>query len=180
MKMDFVKRREAFINKTPIQNNLFHFSHRCHDLGETKLVFTGNVSCFPKDYFSHQIQIIVSYKWNLILQNWERFVLLTSLYSKCSFLFYTVLTGWENLKDLHKLFFSKIYNFTIWVISFKGIFRGVWDDFGEKKTWVFSSTWLLTKTYPRFPKIVTIRDMQEKLCCNCFYFQNSIRFRIQG
>ena len=69
-----------------------------------------------------------------------------------------------------QVIFAEIYNFIIWVISFKGRFRGAWDDFGENKTWVLWGTCPVAKTFPIFHTAITIRDMQEKLCCGCFYF----------
>ena len=36
MKMNFEKLRDNSIHKIPIYNNIFHFSHRCYELGETK------------------------------------------------------------------------------------------------------------------------------------------------
>ena len=69
-----------------------------------------------------------------------------------------------------QVIFPEIYNFIIWVISFKGIFRGDWDDFGEMKTWVLLGTCPIIKTFPIFHTSVTIIDMHQKHCCNCFYF----------
>ena len=69
-----------------------------------------------------------------------------------------------------QVIFPEIYNFIIWVISFKGIFRGDYDYYGEMKTWVLFGTCPIIKTSPIFHIAVTIGYMQEKLCCNCFYF----------
>ena len=76
----------------------------------------------------------------------------------------------REFKISSRVIFPEIYNFIIWVINFKGIFRGSWDDFGEMKTWVLLGTCPITKSFPIFHTVVTIRDMQEKLCCNYFYF----------
>ena len=69
-----------------------------------------------------------------------------------------------------QVIFLEIYNFIIWVISFKGIFRVDWDDFGELKTSILSRTCPVIKTSPIFHTYVTIRYIHEKLCCNYFYF----------
>ena len=73
-------------------------------------------------------------------------------------------------KRSSQVIFSEIYNFTTWVINFKGRFRGIWDDFGENKTWVLLVTCLIEETSPIFHTYITIRDMKKELCCNCFYF----------
>ena len=62
---------------------------------------------FSKDCFSQKIQRNVSNKWSWISENWERFLFITELYSKKSFSFYTGIEFWENLKDLHRVFFQK-------------------------------------------------------------------------
>ena len=45
--------------------------------------------------------------------------------SKLSFIFYTVITGWDNLKDLHKLFFQK---FTI-LLSESLVSKAYYEEF---------------------------------------------------
>ena len=88
-------------------------------------------------------------------------------------------------KRSSQIIFLEIYNFTIWVINFKGIFGGVGDEFGQTKTWVLLGTWKFTKTSFVFHMAITMRYIQEGLwnllfssphtemkgiCCNCFYF----------
>ena len=62
---------------------------------------------FPKDFFRHHIQRIVWSKWSWISRNWERCFFIIGLYIKTSFIFYTSITGWENLKYLHRVCFQK-------------------------------------------------------------------------
>ena len=71
------------------------------------MIFTGYVLGFPKDCFRHPIQRIVSEKWSWISGNWERVFFITFLYTKTTFIFYIGITGWENLKYLHRVFFQK-------------------------------------------------------------------------
>ena len=76
----------------------------------------------------------------------------------------------REFKISSQVIFPEIYNFIIWVIRFKEIFWGYWDDFGEIKTWVLFGTFLVIKNSPIFHTAFTIWDMHEKLCCNYFYF----------
>ena len=71
------------------------------------MIFTGYVLAFPKDCFRYHIQRIVLAKWSWISGNWERFIFITCLYTKKSFIFYIGITGWENLKYHHRVFFEK-------------------------------------------------------------------------
>ena len=71
------------------------------------MIFTSYVLGFPKDYFRHHIQRIVLAKWSWISGNWERFFFILGIPSKISFIFYTSITSWENLKYLYKVFFQK-------------------------------------------------------------------------
>ena len=68
---------------------------------------TGHFSGFPKDCFRHPIQRMFSATWSWISGKWERFFFITVIPSKTSFKFYTGITGWENLKYIHRVFFQK-------------------------------------------------------------------------
>ena len=62
---------------------------------------------YENDCFSHQMQRIVSSKWSWISGNWERCFFITFLYTKTSFIFYTGIIGWDNLKYIYRVFFQK-------------------------------------------------------------------------
>ena len=104
---NYPKLNEFYLMNMIIFNNLLQFLHRSYGLGETKWVLQAIFSGFQKDCFRHQIQRIVSTKWSIISRNWESFLLIIGLPSKTSFKFYTGITGWENLKDIHRVFFHK-------------------------------------------------------------------------
>ena len=48
MKMNFEKLIEDFLQKIPIHNNLFQFSHRCYGLAETKSVVQAIFHVFQR------------------------------------------------------------------------------------------------------------------------------------
>ena len=48
MKMNFEKMRDNFLHNMPIHNNLFPFSHRCYELGETKSVLQAMFHVFQR------------------------------------------------------------------------------------------------------------------------------------
>ena len=82
-------------------------------------------------------------------------------------------------KRSSQVIFPEIYNFIIWVISFKGRFWGFWDDFGENKTCVFLGTWPITKPLPYFTKLSLLEICRRNFVVTVSIFRVG-RFRIQG
>ena len=165
MKMNFGNMREDFIQNITIHNNLFYFSHRCYGLAETKAIFHVFKWLFQP---SNSKNCSGQMKFNFTKLR-EFFIPNTPIIKNLLHVLHSNHRLGE-FKISSQVIFPKIYNFIIWVISFKGRFRGDRDDFGEMKTSVLSRTCPVIKTSSIFHTSITIREMQEKRCCNGFYF----------
>ena len=104
MKMNFEKLREAFLQKIPIYNNHFHFSHKFYVLAETKSVVQAIFHVFQRTIPAINFkELFWTIEFNLTKLK-EVFIPNRPII-KNLLLFYTLITGWENLNYLHKSFF---------------------------------------------------------------------------
>ena len=106
MRTYFGKLGEDFLHNMPIYKNLFQFSHRCYGLAETKSVVQASFHVC-KGLFQPSTSKNCFGQMRFNLTKLTEVLFLTGLCSKTSFIFYTVITGWENLKYLYRSFFQK-------------------------------------------------------------------------
>ena len=87
-------------------NNLSYFLPRSYGLGETKWVLHV-IFRFSKGLFQTSHSKNIASQMELNFRKLREVSFITCQSTKTSFIFYTSITGWENLKYIHRVFFQK-------------------------------------------------------------------------
>lgn len=93
--MNFQNTKEVIVKHGPKNINLFHFSHRCHGLGDSKESLSLIFSVFMISWLRHVFATRIPASWRWISRNRERFFFKTSLSTKTVLIFYTAVVVWE-------------------------------------------------------------------------------------